>query len=355
MNRHGRFIVAAAASFDFNQGLPIAFLDLAWQSTLQAQVLIVGAGPVGLTLAMDLAQRGIDVLVAETRHRGEPPNVKCNHVSARSMEIFRRLGVAQRAARRGPAGRLPERRRLPHHLHRRGAVAHSHPGAQGPLHRDRRPRHLVAHARAAAPHQPDLPGAGAVRACRGDAGRAHPEPHAHRRLRAGRRRRARRPACDLDTGERRCRSAASYLVGCDGGRSGVRKKIGAKLSGTDVVGRVQSTFFRAPDLLQRAPAPAGLGDLLAQPAPQRQRLRHRRPRDLPAAQLPEGRRDRLRGGRPRLGDPHHPRRRRRLPLRDHQQGRLGRPPPGGRQASATAACSSAATPRTCGSRWPATA
>ena len=34
------------------------------------------------------------MLVAETRHRGEPPNVKCNHVSARSMEIFRRLGVA---------------------------------------------------------------------------------------------------------------------------------------------------------------------------------------------------------------------------------------------------------------------
>ena len=62
--------------------------------TLQAQVLIVGAGPVGLTLAMDLASRGISVLVVETRFRGEPPNVKCNHVSARSMEIFRRLGVA---------------------------------------------------------------------------------------------------------------------------------------------------------------------------------------------------------------------------------------------------------------------
>src|SRR4051795_10572369 len=58
------------------------------------QVLVVGAGPVGLTLAMDLASRGIRVLVAELRHRGEPPNVKCNHVAARTMEIFRRLGVA---------------------------------------------------------------------------------------------------------------------------------------------------------------------------------------------------------------------------------------------------------------------
>ena len=32
-------------------------------------VLIVGAGPVGLTLAIDLAWRGIDVTVVETRAR----------------------------------------------------------------------------------------------------------------------------------------------------------------------------------------------------------------------------------------------------------------------------------------------
>jgi thioredoxin reductase len=34
----------------------------------KTSVLIVGGGPVGLTLAMDLAWRGIDVLVAETRY-----------------------------------------------------------------------------------------------------------------------------------------------------------------------------------------------------------------------------------------------------------------------------------------------
>jgi hypothetical protein len=42
-----------------------------------------------------------------------------------------------------------------------------------------------------------------------------------------------------------------YMVGCDGGRSATRKKIGAALHGTDVVGRVQSTYLRAPDLLGR--------------------------------------------------------------------------------------------------------
>jgi 2-polyprenyl-6-methoxyphenol hydroxylase-like FAD-dependent oxidoreductase len=57
---------------------------------------VVGAGPVGLTLAMDLATRGISVAVVETRAAGEPPSVKCNHVSSRSMEIFRRLGLAQK-------------------------------------------------------------------------------------------------------------------------------------------------------------------------------------------------------------------------------------------------------------------
>src|SRR5579871_1593663 len=64
-------------------------------------VLVVGAGPVGLTLALDLAWRGIAVTVVERRARGEAPPPKCNHTSARSMEIFRRLGVAQKLRNAG--------------------------------------------------------------------------------------------------------------------------------------------------------------------------------------------------------------------------------------------------------------
>src|SRR3954471_11974723 len=64
-------------------------------------VLIVGAGPVGLTLAIDLAWRGVDVTVAETRRPGEPPEPKCNHVAARTMEIFRRLGLAEKVRNAG--------------------------------------------------------------------------------------------------------------------------------------------------------------------------------------------------------------------------------------------------------------
>jgi len=61
---------------------------------INTEVLIVGGGPVGLTLAMDLGRRGVGVTLAEMRAAGEPPNVSCNHVSARTMEIFRRLGIA---------------------------------------------------------------------------------------------------------------------------------------------------------------------------------------------------------------------------------------------------------------------
>jgi 2-polyprenyl-6-methoxyphenol hydroxylase-like FAD-dependent oxidoreductase len=47
--------------------------------------------------------------------------------------------------------------------------------------------------------------------------------------------------------------ACAYLIGCDGGRSAVRKKIGAKLIGTPIVRRMQSTYIRAPQLLSRIP------------------------------------------------------------------------------------------------------
>src|SRR6202049_2741722 len=55
---------------------------------------------------------------------------------------------------------------------------------------------------------------------------------------------------DLDGGavtRKNCR----YLIGCDGARSVVRKAIGAELSGDAIVQRVQSTYIRAPDLIDR--------------------------------------------------------------------------------------------------------
>src|SRR5437588_4560264 len=68
---------------------------------IDPDVLIVGAGPVGLTLAIDLAWRGIAVTVVETRAPAAAPDPKCNHVAARTMEIFRRLGFAEKVRNAG--------------------------------------------------------------------------------------------------------------------------------------------------------------------------------------------------------------------------------------------------------------
>ena len=40
---------------------------------VNTSVLVVGGGPVELTLAMDLETRGISVAIVETRAAGEPP------------------------------------------------------------------------------------------------------------------------------------------------------------------------------------------------------------------------------------------------------------------------------------------
>src|SRR5258708_447038 len=63
-------------------------------------VCIVGAGPVGLTLALDLARRGLrPVLVDREKTAGPWPKMeRCN---ARTMEIYRRLGIAAAIRARG--------------------------------------------------------------------------------------------------------------------------------------------------------------------------------------------------------------------------------------------------------------
>ena len=55
-------------------------------------VLIAGGGPVGLTLGIDLAHRGIEALLVEPRF-GATGHPKATLLGARSMELFRRWGL----------------------------------------------------------------------------------------------------------------------------------------------------------------------------------------------------------------------------------------------------------------------
>ncbi|GAA1511753.1 FAD-dependent monooxygenase [Nocardioides humi] len=67
---------------------------------LDAPFIIVGSGPVGMTLALDLGSRGIPVLLLE-QSLDTTTNPRCNTTNARSMEYFRRLGLARRIRRAG--------------------------------------------------------------------------------------------------------------------------------------------------------------------------------------------------------------------------------------------------------------
>ena len=62
---------------------------------MDTQVIIVGAGPVGLTLAIDLGRRGVRCILLEQKEAPQflPKMERCN---ARTMEIYRRLGIAQK-------------------------------------------------------------------------------------------------------------------------------------------------------------------------------------------------------------------------------------------------------------------
>jgi 2-polyprenyl-6-methoxyphenol hydroxylase-like FAD-dependent oxidoreductase len=63
-------------------------------SPIDCPVIIVGGGPVGLTLSLDLSRRGIRHIVFSDIV-GTSLHPKCNLTNARSMEHFRRLGIAQ--------------------------------------------------------------------------------------------------------------------------------------------------------------------------------------------------------------------------------------------------------------------
>lgn len=218
-------------------------------------VLIIGAGPVGLTLAMDLAGRGVRVMLVEQRPFAEPPPVKCNHVSSRSMEQFRRLGVAQALRQAGLPADYPndvvfrtrmtglELTRIPIPCRQDRYTAKEGPDTWWPT---AEPPHrinqiylepiLLRHT--AALDQVTLLNRHTLL----DFNQTKEGVSAR--------------VLDLDTQTERI-VHASYLVGCDGGGSTVRKQMGAALEGTAVIQRVQSTCIRAPglkDLLPGKPA-----------------------------------------------------------------------------------------------------
>ena len=212
-----------------------------------SSVLVVGAGPVGLTLALDLAWRGIDVIVIEQRREGEPPDPKCNHVAARSMEMFRRLGVAAKLRNAG----LPED--YPHAIAYRTAFTGCEFGRiHIPCRRDRFTDRTGADSDWPTPELPHRINQLMLEPILFDHVAATPGVRILNRTAlesfAQHEDNITAVVRDLDTGEV-SHYWARYLVGCDGARSTVRHALGIKLEGDADFLRVQATFFRAPQLI----------------------------------------------------------------------------------------------------------
>jgi 2-polyprenyl-6-methoxyphenol hydroxylase-like FAD-dependent oxidoreductase len=185
----------------------------------------------------------------ETRAPAAPPEPKCNHVAARTMEIFRRLGLAEKVRNAG----LPAD--YPHDIsYRTSFTGQELTRIHIPCRRDRFTAANGPDCNWPTPEPPHR------------INQIYLEPilfehaAAHRRIRILNRTSvddvvveddgARATLRDLDTGavkSAHCR----FLIGCDGARSIVRKAIGAELSGDAVIQRVQSTYIRSTGLIGR--------------------------------------------------------------------------------------------------------
>ena len=211
---------------------------------MRTSVLIVGGGPVGSTMALDLAWRGIDTIVAERNPAGQLPGVKCNHVAARTMEIFRRLGIVGIVRDTGlPADHANDV------AFRTSAISADFARISIPCRRDRytctdgpdgwwptpEPPHrinqiyldpLLADLARQRQNIRYLNGTSIVSLHQNENG-------------------VTAEACGAGG---TFTIEADYLIGCDGPSSMVRREIGAQLMGDAMIGRTQSTYIRAPKL-----------------------------------------------------------------------------------------------------------
>ena len=210
-------------------------------STLRSRVLIVGAGPVGLALAIELGHRRIPCLLIERNDRvGYAPRAKTTNV--RTREHFRRWGIADTLRAASPLGMdYPSNvvfctRLAGHELTRFENAFYCAPG-RNPLYSEHAqwiPQYTVEEVMRA--HAQSLPGVELRFNCELKSFTQDGE-HVHAVAR------------DL-SGGRDISIAAEYLVGADGARSMVREGIGGKLEGTYGLSRNYNIVFRAPGLAQ---------------------------------------------------------------------------------------------------------
>jgi 2-polyprenyl-6-methoxyphenol hydroxylase-like FAD-dependent oxidoreductase len=221
----------------------------------QTGVLVVGAGPVGLTLAVDLGRRGVRCTLIEQKPAPEflPKMERCN---ARTMEIFRRMGLAAKIRAAGlpadvpmdvyvilamnepPLLRLP----YPSVTEARAQIAACNDGSM-PL----EPYQLISQytleplLKAEAETLPSV----TVRyGCEFVALSQDAEAVV---------------ATVRDAAGSAREIRARYIVGCDGGSSAVRRQLGIQLRGEGNLLRLHQALYHCPALFERIPIGDGPG------------------------------------------------------------------------------------------------
>ena len=224
------------------------------QAASDSEVIIVGAGPVGLTLAIDLGKRGIRCTLIERKDAPAflPKMERCN---ARTMEMYRRIGLAEPIRAVGLRADVPMDVFIvlsmtePPLLHTpypsveaaRRAIAASTDGAM-PL----EPYQLISQytleplLKSVAE---SLPTVNVRFGC---------EFESFVQDEAGVSVTTRTNGGEIET------FRAKYLVGCDGGASAVRKQLGISLRGENLT-QLRQALYRCDDLFDMIPIGNGPG------------------------------------------------------------------------------------------------
>ena len=207
------------------------------------RVLIVGAGPAGLALAIELGHRGVPCLLIERNDRvGHAPRAKTTNV--RTREHLRRWGIAEQLRAASPLGiDYPSNvafitRLGGHGITKFENALYCAPG-RNPLYSEHSqwiPQYTLEEVLRA--HAQSLPDVEIRFNC---------ELELFEQDGVGVRAQV-RDLADVSVPAARFEVASDFLIGADGARSSVRKLIGAQMTGTHGISRHYNIVFRAPGL-----------------------------------------------------------------------------------------------------------